>query len=34
MDVEVVKKNATINNLVEKYLQAHPAKKRPTTEYE
>ena len=33
MDVDVVKRNATINNLIEKYLQANPEKKRPDAEY-
>jgi len=29
-----VKKNTTLNNLIEKYLEKHPDKKRPYTEIE
>jgi hypothetical protein len=32
--VDVVKRNAMLNNIIEKYLAAHPAKKRPESEYE
>ena len=33
MDCDSVKRNATINNVIEKYLAANPDKKRPAEEY-
>jgi len=32
--VDCVKRNTTVNNVVEKYLSANPDKKRPESEYE
>ena len=32
-DVEYVRRNPTVENVVDKYLQEHPEKKRPDDEY-
>lgn len=32
-DADCVSKNPSINNIIEKYLEAHPEKKRPAEEY-
>jgi len=34
MKIAKVKKNATLNNLISKYLEKHPDKKRPSSEIE